>query len=392
MKRTICIVLGALVGGAVQSPAAWGQTGLEVGGVPAINFDADEGFGYGAIVEIYQYGDGVQQPYRWTLQPKVFLTTEGRRDFTVFFDAPRFLGAWRLDAFVGSEKQLATPYYGMGNDAAFDAGLVTGSDPYYYRFGRTRRGASLNVQRPLGETPLRLLIGVGAVHGSVDISPFDEGGTFLAQELANTGGFIEDGWSDYVRAGLIYDTRDRETGPRRGTWTEFLVQRVDEALGSTSSYTRLSFTDRRYFSLGPVVLAHRLFVQQVSDDVAFHEIHRVQASFKGQEGIGGAQTVRGVLKNRYIGRGLMVWNTELRYRALEFDALGKPFHVVLSGYADAGRVWKDDMHLDELFSDLHRGYGGGLRIGMGENFTVAFDAGTSEETGVQVYIGLGYLY
>ena len=35
---------------------------------------------------------------------------------------------------------------------------------------------------------------------------------------------------------------------------------------------------------------------------------------------------------------------------------------------------------------------GGVRIGMGENFTLAVDGGTSAETGLQVYVGLGYLY
>ena len=31
-------------------------------------------------------------------------------------------------------------------------------------------------------------------------------------------------------------------------------------------------------------------------------------------------------------------------------------------------------------------------MGMGENFVVAFDGGTSSETGLQIYLGLGYLY
>ena len=30
--------------------------------------------------------------------------------------------------------------------------------------------------------------------------------------------------------------------------------------------------------------------------------------------------------------------------------------------------------------------------GMGENFIVALDGATSTETGLQIYIGLGYLY
>lgn len=54
-----------------------GPVGLEVGALPAINFDADEGFGYGVIVETYSYGDRALTPYEWTVQPTVFLTTGG---------------------------------------------------------------------------------------------------------------------------------------------------------------------------------------------------------------------------------------------------------------------------------------------------------------------------
>ena len=60
------------------------STGLDIGGLPARNFDADEGFGYGALVELYQYGQSGLRPYVWSLRPTVFLTSGGRRDFTVF--------------------------------------------------------------------------------------------------------------------------------------------------------------------------------------------------------------------------------------------------------------------------------------------------------------------
>lgn len=66
-----------------------GPTGWEPTGLPALNYDSDEGFGYGVLFELYNYGDGGYSPYRFTLQPTVFLTTGGRRQFTIFFDAPQ---------------------------------------------------------------------------------------------------------------------------------------------------------------------------------------------------------------------------------------------------------------------------------------------------------------
>lgn len=142
--RTL-LVLAASTFGALPARA---QTGLEVGAVPAISFDADEGFGYGAIAELYDYGDGSLGPYRWTLQPTVFLTTGGRKDFTLFLDPPHLRERWRVSAFVGSEEHFATPWYGVGKAAPYDEARATDADPYYYRFGRTRRSATVDVQRP----------------------------------------------------------------------------------------------------------------------------------------------------------------------------------------------------------------------------------------------------
>lgn len=386
-----CLVLATLVL-ATAATAQAPRTGLEIGGVPALNFESDEGFGYGVVLELYHYGQVGRAPYLWTLQPTVFLTTEGRRDLTVFFDSPHLLpGGWRLDAYVGSEKHIATPYYGLGNDAPYDQARETDADPYYFRFGRTRNRVAVNVQRGLGRLPLRVLVGAGADHVTLTPVPEGEGTTLLAEELAAAP--APGGWSNHVRAGLVWDTRDRETGTRRGTWTEILAQRVDEALGSDYGYIRVTLADRRYVPLGDrLVFANRLLVQHVSEGAPVHELDRVQTSFKQQEGLGGAKSVRGVMKNRYVGRGTFLWNAELRWRAADFRFLGRPFHAVLSAFLDQGRVWEDGVRVNELLAGLHRGYGGGVRLGMGENFVVALDAGTSRETGMPLYIGLGYLF
>jgi hypothetical protein len=368
------------------------MTGLQVAGIPAINFDSDEGFGYGAIVGVYEYGDGGSDPYVWTFQPAVFLTTRGRRDVSLFFDSPRALpGGLRLDVYAARDKHIATPYYGMGNGSVFDRQLVTDENPYFYRFGRLRWQVAANVQRPLGNRSLRLLAGVGAARVTLESVPKGKGETLLARELS--GAPDPQGWTNDARIGVIWDTRDRESGTRSGTFVEVLVQRADRWMGSDYSYTRTTLTDRRYYPLGSsVVLANRFLLQHVTRGAPLHDLHRIQTSARQQEGLGGAKSVRGLLKNRYVGRGLFLWNAEVRWRAADFSFLSRPFHVVLSVFADSGRVWSNGIRLNELASALHRGYGGGLRVGMGEDFVVAIDAGNSNEAGMAIYVGLGYLF
>lgn len=385
----LCFALLAPVGGTAQGAET--PTGREYAGLPTINFDADEGVGYGALLEVYDYGPG-RLPYVYTIQPEIFFTTGGRRDYTLFFDTPHLLGAgWRLDAYLATEEHIATPYYGLGNGSTYDEALETDASPYYYRFGRTRRQLRVNAQRSLQGNRLRALVGFGVTHVSLVLVPRDSGTTLLAREVAGHGAPPE-GWWNYVRVGLIRDTRDREVGPTRGAWSELVVQRVDELLGSEGGYTRVTAADRRYVTVAPgLVVANRVVVQQVVGDAPFYQLFTLESSFKQQEGLGGAKSIRGLPKNRYVGDGLLLWNAELRWRALEWRLLGKSFHAVVSGFLDSGRVWHDGappLALDAL----HHGYGGGLRVGMGENFVVAADAGTSAGNGLGLYIGLGYLY
>jgi hypothetical protein len=375
-----------------QSPA---RTGWEFAGLPTVNYDSDEGFGYGVTAEVYNHAPGLA-PYRFTIQPDIQFTTKGRRDASVFFDAPHLLGGrWRLDAFGGIERLIATPFYGLGNETVYDPALETEADPYFYRFGRTRSQLRLNVQRPLGTLPLRVLAGLGVAYTEVDPTPLDEGTTLLDQTLhagaLPTGELA--GWSNSVRAGLVLDTRDREIGPRRGTWTDLIVQRVDRALGSDFDYWRVTLTDRHYFPLAArLTLAQRVLLQTVVGDAPFFDLTVVQSSFKPQEGLGGSKTLRGVPKNRFTGNSLALSNTELRWRVADFRLAGRPFHLVTSGFVDAGRVWEEELVLAEIASELHVGVGGGLRVGMGENFVVALDVGHSRHAAAPFYIGLGYLY
>ena len=145
----VLAMLLVLPGSAALAQEAPDPTGWEPNGPPAINYDSDEGFGYGVLLELYNYGDGGYAPYRFTIQPTVFLTTGGRRDFTLFFDAPHLLPAgWRIDVNLGSEKQIASPYYGLGNESVYDEALEETQGQYFYRFGRTRRRVAVSGKGP----------------------------------------------------------------------------------------------------------------------------------------------------------------------------------------------------------------------------------------------------
>jgi outer membrane protein assembly factor BamA len=389
-RRTVALVFAfsaaAAVAHAQRTPA-----GHAVTGIPALNFDSDEGLGYGALLQYYDYGDHIE-PYRYTLQPTLFLTTKGRRDVGLFVDAPHLLpNGWRLGASFAREQQLATPYYGIGNDTRVSDGATAPPNRYFYRYGRRVLRANLDLQHAVGASALRALVGVGARSVVANTVPFDEGTTLLAQSLG--AGQLPAVDTRYLRLGLVWDSRDREIGTHRGTWAELLIQQNARVLGATESFTRTTATVREFLPIAPrLTIAERVVVQDVSGAPSFTEMSVVQGSYRDDEALGGSTSLRGIPKNRYLGKGIAFANNELRWDAARFILRDRPARLVLNGFVDTGRVWDGGVQLRQAFTGLHTGYGGGARLALGPTFVVGADVGHSSESAAAVYVGLGYLF
>ena len=133
-------------------------------------------------------------------------------------------------------------------------------------------------------------------------------------------------------------------------------------------------------------------MQTVRGDPAISEMFAVQSSFRDDEILGGASSLRGIPKNRYVGKGVAFSNSEVRWSAASFGVRGTPSQLVLSGFGDVGRVWAEGLDVSQLGSDLHVGYGGGARLVLGPTFVIALDVGHSSQTTAAIYLGLGYLF
>ena len=386
---TLLLTVAVLAQG--QAPAER-PTGRSITGLPAVNFDADEGFGYGASVQYFDYGFTGASPYRFSLQPTVFFTTKGRRDALLFVDAPHILPAgWRFGGIAGQQRQLANPYYGIGNESPLDTNATKGANPYFYRYGRTILLASGDLQHAVGFPALRLLVGAGARRVTVTPVPYDSGTTLFAQQYGTALLPARD--TRYLRAGLVVDTRDREIGTQSGTWSEVLLQSAGGSLGGDESYTRITGTIRQYVPLGPsVILAERVLMQTVRGSPSTSELSVVQSSFRDDEALGGATSVRGLPRNRYAGKGVAFSNTELRWSAAQFELRERSMQLILTAFLDAGRVWTDGLDFSQIATDLHVGYGGGAHVAVGPSFVVSADVGHSSQSRAAVYVGLGYLF
>jgi len=402
------------------------KTGWGFGGVPAVAYNSDTGFLYGIVFEAYNYGDGSLYPdYEYTIKPTWTRTTKGSGANELFFDSKYLLPQdVRITAYVGYLTEQALPFYGFnGSESSYTPGFeIADSANYrtrmYYRHERNTLRLTADFQKSVMSENLRVIAGIGYIDTKVDtvdeaglnegkdedLLPLDEP-TLYDEYVA--AGYIsaaeaDGGPTNYLKLGLVYDTRDNEPNPMSGIWTEALLTAYPAFMGSEFSFSTLTVTHRQYFTLikNDLSFAYRVGYQQNFGDVPFFMLPWYQSSFKVTEGLGGSKSLRGILKNRIVGNSIVLANLEARWKFFRTVVGGQNLYLALNGFGDFGQVLApyevDGVTLPKANDEgLHLSYGGGLRIVLNENFIVAVDYGLAadEQDGNSgLYIGLGYLY
>ncbi|MDD3743371.1 MAG: BamA/TamA family outer membrane protein [Lentimicrobiaceae bacterium] len=418
------------------------KTGYNLGVLPAVAFDSDIGFQYGLLANLFDYGDGSLYPdYKWSLYAEWSRTTKGSGINQLFFDSKYLLPhQLRVTADLSFLTERSLDFYGFnGYEAVYNPSFEDdspGNEDYisrvFYRHERKVARVTIDLQRKIGSLPLRWLAGYGYFNyqiGTVDIDRLNKGKDeadklppvdVLYDKYVEWGIIPEqeaDGGSHHIaKLGLVYDTRSNESNPVNGIWTELLLMTAPRFMGNTeTAFTKVAVTHRQYLPLKRDVLtfAYRLGWQGTIDgETPFYMQPYMMNTFTKttkNDGLGGARSLRGILRNRIVGDAFAYANLELRYKFLKFYKWRQNFYLSLNGFSDLGTITKTidiDKHLlpegellNRYFSNddpgLHASYGLGLRIAMNQNFILAIDYGMAADKrdGTSgLYINLGFLF
>lgn len=416
------------------------------GALPAITYDTDLGFEYGAIVNLYDYGDGSRYPnYNHSLYFEVSRFTKGSSIYRFYYNSDQLIpGIWSsLDVSYLTDK--AYDFYGFnGFDAVVNSEWMDDQDPtgyltrMFYKYDRKLFRTKIDLQGKISGNKFRWIAGVNLqnfVIGSVNTEKLNKGKdesdqlpppteqpglyeNYQAWGVINSkesnGGFVP-----ALKGGLVYDSRDNKPNPMKGIWEEAVLEAAPEFLGAESSFVRMSLIHRQYFTIIPKDLsfAYRLGYQTtLGGDVPFYyKSQMIQSVLTGatSEGLGGGKTIRGIYRNRVEGDGVFIGNAELRWKFVHFKWIKNNWYLGLNAFADFGKVTKmvdvkgslmnpvypegqteaDYFNWDS--EKIHFSYGTGLRIVMNENFVIAADYGvaTDEQDGTKgIYIALNYIF
>lgn len=381
------------------APVLDNPPGLGFGAVPALNYDADNGFGFGVVANAYWY-DGVTRPYRAALLVQIFLTTKLLHDHYLTAEWLRVgdlpLRLWSRIGYLESRSQN---YCGLGGDVACDPAVaervsadlgLVGDDAtqlvhdYYLRRFINPYG-QLQARWALVEQPARFELTAGYRgnlfipgtwddadgDGASDLAPFPNS-AFAAVHADG-----EPGFESQAQLGVMLDTRDNEPAPTEGVWLEASARASSPLIGSAWTWAGGNLTLRGYTSLDPghtLVVCSRLIADGVLGDPPIQSLVRVGGSTDVYL-FGGGDIGRGIRAQRYIGKLRLIDQTELRWDFAKTEVLAQRLVFTAAGFLDAGIVGREIVDPGPM--PLQVGLGGALRVSWNENFVIRFDVGAS---------------
>ena len=420
------------------------KKGLSVGPLPVVAFDSDLGFQYGALVNLYFFGDGSTYPqYKHLIFAEAAYSTKGSGIFRLFYDSDQILKNkdkyLRLSVDMSYLLESGLGFYGFnGAETNYNTAFETTDDKdyitrMYYRHKRSLLRLQADVQGRIIGKKLRWTFGMAHMNfhvKSVDVDRLNEGKKenllpdtiTLYDDYVNYGLISKDeadgGMLNMVKAGIVWDTRDLEANPNKGMWDEIVLYTFPGFLGnSENAFTGFTAIHRQYFTLVKrrLTFAYRLgYKGVIGGKMPFYFDPYMVTSYSitaNREGLGGSSTFRGMLRNRVVGDGFGWGNFCLRYKFWYFDFLGNPSYLALNGFVDMGKVFQpraiDETIKNKMESDypgryfnksadqMHYSFGGGIHFAMNENFVVRVNYGKvldAQDGTSSIYITTNWIF
>ena len=398
MKRIVIIIVGAVFAltsfaakkDKVQEVDSLGRkvkTGWNFGALPSVAFDADLGFQGGALANIYYYGDGSQYPeYIHSIYAEAAYTTKNYGIFRVNYDSKYLIPNHRLTLDATYQPDAMCDFYGFnGYQSVYDQDFHKWKkDPAkmgvleeyqsraFYKYKRDLFRFAADIEGTIWKN-IKWNAGLGVLGYMIDecdIDMLNGKKNVYNPELEryeqkamneNVEGLYEKyvkwglikpaeangGWHPYLRGGLTYDSRDQRTCPTKGIYADaFFTYTAAFGEQAKAGYNHLqfNFNFRHYVPIyrDRVTFAYRVGTQNnIAGSSPFYMNTYLNTLFIQRvmyEGLGGANSLRGIMRNRILANGFAYANVELRTKVAKFDIGKQHFYIGLAPFFDLGII------------------------------------------------------
>ena len=394
---------------------------------PAIGWDPETLFTFGGLGQFYDNGPADSPffryaPYRERIAAGATASTGGRARGFVVCDRPYIADSpWRIRAGASYGINAFENYFGIGESTLgpltypgslhefssmsdYTEALNQVADGktwrHYNQYDRTEGAGVISLERDYLGGRLRPQVGLQFSHVNVRDYTGEriDGGiqqpTRLFNDYAagNVVGF-DGGWDNALKLGLTYDTRDFEPDPTSGIMLQLAARLSLKALGSDFNYQQVALSARGFHSLlgesKRLVLAGRLAYVMQFGNVPFYSAPTIPLTDVDIRGLGGFNTLRGYVQNRFVGDAGTWATAELRWSFAETTFLGQHLRFMLVPFVDTGSVFNSVS--DTSFRRWKVDAGLGLRLAWNLSTTISFDSARSSE-GSMFYMEVGHQF
>lgn len=406
--------------------AATAQTEENVGpwnfGVlPAVSYNSDLGFQYGICADIFHYAD-LYPNYKERMYVEASRYTKGQTLLHAQFDSEHLIPGIRTTFSASFQYDPMFQFYGLNGIEPYrknlDLNKETGTA--YYDYKRSMVRVLADFQGHISHN-LNWVAGLSYWYyklGDIAGDKYNPDNTLyhiykalgvLEEKEAGGGHRLE------VKAGAVLDTRDNEAAPSKGIYAEAYLNGSPDFFSDGYKYLRLAAHFRQYLSLGSsdrFVFAYHLAYQgTILGEAPFYNQQNISTLYLRQtctDGLGGINTVRGLLAQRLVGSGYAWLNSELRIRLVNFRFIGQNWYLAVNPLFDAGMVTslykgkelaaltlKPEETLRKEALKPHCSAGAGVKLAMNRNFIVSAEwAKPFKETDGPdaLYIALNYVF
>ena len=436
------------------------RTGWTFGILPSVGYDADLGFQYGILSNVYYFGDGSKYPdYLHSFYVEAAYTTKRYGIFRFRYDSKYLIPKHHLQLDFSYLPDAMSDFLGYnGYQSVYNREWTNMyknkkdkkeniiSDEYlsraFYKFKRDIFRIAGDIQGNIGGK-WYWNAGLGLLMyniGTVDIDMINKGKKDENKLLPAIDGLYEKyqnwgiinknengGWYPYVRAGITYDSRDRQQNPRKGIYTDLFLT-YSAAFGEQKEYNNLkvNYTFRHYVPIYKdyINFSYRLACQlSTAGDAPFYANSYWNTLFIQRvlyEGLGGGNTLRGIMRNRILSNGFAFANVEFRFKLVSFNIKKENFYIGLVPFLDAGMILQPyklekadisalmnetDLSLINQYFDFdkkkiylpHLSAGLGLKIVMNDNFVLSVDWAMpfnkqDNHSLANIYVKIGYMF
>jgi len=397
------------------------KDGWNFGPLPCISYNSDLGFQYGVCADIFNY-KGVFPDYRQRFYVEASRYTGGQTLAHAQFDSRYLIPKIRTTFSASYQYDPMFLFYGISGLEKYRPEMDSNKETRtaYYNYKRWMVRVLTNFQGPI-VPGLEWTAGLNFWSyglGDIDMEKKYDSDNTLYHDMKEAGVFknkeAEGGSLFELSAGLVYDTRDNQSAPLKGIWGEVFFMGSPDVFGTGYNYLKLAAHFRQYISLGTdrVVLAYHLAYQGIiAGQAPFYHQQSISTLYLRQtctDGLGGINTIRGMMAQRLVGDNYFWGNLELRVRLFNFNLFKQSWYVATNPFLDGGmltRLYKGEelsayynRPIEELKKDalrFHTSAGIGLKLAMNRNFIVSAEYArpfSSDDGTNTVYVALNYIF